>query len=95
METLRLAQAMTTSVLPVNSSAPATITSTRQGAAVVADCEVERKARGLGRVGIEGLNNSSWIVLDYGDIVVHLLLPEQREFYALEHLWADGNRIEA
>ena len=71
----------------------ATMTSQRQGAAIVAECEKERKARGLGRVGIEGLSNSSWIVLDYGDVVVHLFMPEQREYYALEHLWADGVRV--
>ena len=73
----------------------ATFTNPRQGAAIVEDCEKERKARKLSRVGVEGLNGgtSSWIVLDYGDLVVHLLMPDQREYYALEHLWADAKRI--
>jgi len=71
----------------------ATITSTRQGAAIVDACEQERKRRGATRIGIEGAGGSSWVVLDYGDFVVHLLMPEQREYYALEHLWADAKRV--
>lgn len=39
---------------------------------------------------IEGLTNSNWILLDYISIVVHIFLPDQREFYHLEDLWADG-----
>ena len=71
----------------------ATITNPRQGAAIVDECEQERKRRGLGRVGIEGIESSSWIILDYGDLVVHLFLPDLREYYALEHLWADATRV--
>lgn len=71
----------------------ATITNPRQGAAIVDECERERKRRGGSRIGIEGAGGSSWVVLDYGDLVVHLLMPEQREFYALEHLWADAKRV--
>jgi ribosome-associated protein len=71
----------------------ATITNPRQGKAILDECEQERKRRGLPRIGIEGAEGSSWIVLDYGDIVVHLLMPEQREYYALEHLWADAERV--
>lgn len=39
---------------------------------------------------IEGANNSLWILLDYFDIVVHIFLNENRSFYNLEELWADG-----
>ncbi len=38
---------------------------------------------------IEGYENASWILMDYGDIIVHIFLPETREFYGLEKLWAD------
>jgi ribosome-associated protein len=38
---------------------------------------------------VEGLQGDSWIVLDYGEIIVHLFLPEIRSFYALEDLWND------
>ncbi|MGI6617204.1 MAG: ribosome silencing factor [Saccharofermentanales bacterium] len=37
---------------------------------------------------IEGMDSKNWILLDYNDFVVHLMLPEQREFYDLEHLWS-------
>lgn len=40
----------------------------------------------------EGSPASGWVLLDYGDLVCHLFLPEQREFYALERLWADVPR---
>jgi len=41
----------------------------------------------------QGNANSGWIVLDYGDVVVHLFSEEQRNFYRLEDLWAEGNVI--
>lgn len=72
----------------------ATITNPRQGAAIVVECEKERKRIGLSRIGIEGEQGATWVILDYGEIVVHLLMPEQREYYGLEHLWADAKRVE-
>ncbi|MHC4548035.1 MAG: ribosome silencing factor [Planctomycetota bacterium] len=71
----------------------ATILNPRQGAAIVDACEKERKRRGLARLGIEGASNSSWILIDYGDLIVHLFLPEQRAYYALENIWADAKRV--
>lgn len=41
----------------------------------------------------QGEADSGWIVLDYGDVVVHLFSPEQRNYYRLEDLWAEGNVI--
>lgn len=38
----------------------------------------------------DGYRNSQWIVLDYGDVMVHIFLPETREFYRLEDLWSDA-----
>lgn len=38
----------------------------------------------------DGYRNSQWIVIDYGDLMVHVFLPEVREFYNLEDLWSDG-----
>ncbi len=72
----------------------ATVTSTPQARAIVDACEIERKKRGLTCVGIEGASGSSWVVLDYGDFVVHMFTPEAREFYGLEHLWADAKRLD-
>ena len=71
----------------------ATITNPRQGAAIIDECEKERKRRGLTCLGIEGEAGSSWMLLDYGDVIVHLLMPEARAYYALEHIWADAKRV--
>ena len=39
---------------------------------------------------VEGLRDTSWVLLDYGDLVVHVFLDETREYYGLERLWADA-----
>lgn len=51
--------------------------------------------QGLGdrRMGIEGYEQSRWILLDYGNLVVHLFEPEMRAYYALEDLWAQAKRV--
>ena len=53
----------------------------------------------LGRAGlplkqIEGYNNANWILLDFGDIIVHIFDRENRLFYDLERIWRDGKKIE-
>jgi len=45
------------------------------------------------RMGIEGYNESRWILLDYGTVVVHLFDDETREYYALEQLWSEAVRV--
>jgi ribosome-associated protein len=45
------------------------------------------------RMGAEGYAESRWIVLDYGNIVIHLFDEEARNFYRLEELWADSPRV--
>jgi len=45
------------------------------------------------RMGIEGYNESRWILLDYGTVVVHLFDAETREYYALEDLWGQAARV--
>ena len=39
---------------------------------------------------VEGQAQEGWLLLDYGDVVVHLFSPDQREYYDLEELWSDG-----
>jgi ribosome-associated protein len=45
------------------------------------------------RFGIEGYNESRWILLDYGSVVIHLFDAETREYYALEDLWGQAERV--
>lgn len=52
-----------------------------------------QKQYGDRRLGIEGYQESRWILLDYGDVVVHLFEPETRSYYALEELWGEGKRV--
>lgn len=49
------------------------------------------KHRRRGRV--EGGSNDGWLVVDFGDVVVHLFSPDQREHYRLEELWRDGKTL--
>jgi len=41
----------------------------------------------------EGLSRFGWLVMDYGDVVVHLFSPDQRKYYRLDELWQDGKPI--
>jgi ribosome-associated protein len=45
------------------------------------------------RMGIEGYNESRWILLDYGSVVIHLFDQETRDYYALEDLWGQAQRV--
>ncbi|WP_442505913.1 ribosome silencing factor [Novipirellula sp. SH528] len=55
--------------------------------------DVLEKSLGDERLGIEGYQDSRWIVLDYGSVVIHLFDEETRDYYDLESLWADGKKI--
>ncbi len=72
----------------------ATGTSRRQLHAISEEIDdVLEKELGDQRMGIEGYQESRWIVLDYGSVVIHLFDEETREFYDLESLWADGEVV--
>lgn len=43
---------------------------------------------------VDGLRNSQWVAMDYGDILVHIFQPDVRKFYDIEHLWADARLTE-
>ena len=45
-------------------------------------------------LAVDGKANSQWIVIDYGNVIFHILSPEAREKYQLENLWGDAERIE-
>lgn len=52
--------------------------------------EFARKQAGEKPMRIAGKENSQWVAMDYGDVMVHIFLPETREYYRLEDLWQDA-----
>ena len=72
----------------------ATGTSRRQIHTLAEEIDAALHAVGERRLGIEGYESSRWVVQDYGDVVVHVFDAEAREYYALEDLWADAERVE-
>ena len=50
-----------------------------------------REHTGEKPAGVDGLHNRQWVVIDYADVMVHVFLPEERDFYDIEHLWEDAN----
>jgi ribosome-associated protein len=69
-------------------------TNTRQVRTICDEIEAALKREGEGAPrNTEGLGDASWVLLDYGDLVVHVFLAETREYYALERLWTDAPRI--
>lgn len=56
--------------------------------------EFARKQAGEKPIKIAGRENSQWVAMDYGDVIVHIFLPDVREYYALEDLWQDAEVFE-
>jgi len=65
--------------------------SARHVAAIADHVARKLKDAGAGRIRVEGLPNADWVLIDAGDVIVHIFRPEVREFYNLERIWAsDG-----
>ena len=67
---------------------------TRQVRTIVDEIELRAQGRRRRRspARVEGLDDASWVLMDYGDIVVHVFLDETRAYYDLDRLWADAPR---
>ena len=68
--------------------------STTQTKAIADEVEFKLKQQGIEPVRTEGYADATWVVLDYGDIIVHVFYKETRDFYKLERLWADGEQCD-
>jgi ribosome-associated protein len=70
-------------------------TNTRQVRTIVDEIDLTLKlADDEGPRSVEGLDDASWVLMDYGDVIVHVFLDETRAFYDLDRLWADAPVVE-
>ena len=65
-------------------------TSSRQVAAMAEHIEFKLKQNKVDVLGLEGLRQADWVLIDANDVIVHLFRPEVREFYGLERMWSDA-----
>lgn len=68
--------------------------SDRQVQAIASHIEEKLGKEGIHPLGIEGRREGRWVLLDYGDVVVHIFFHPVREFYDLERLWSEATRVE-
>ncbi len=72
----------------------ATGSSTTQVRSLAEEVEFQMEQEGVKTLRSEGFESKSWVLLDYGSVIVHVFYPEAREFYDLDHLWADGEEVQ-
>jgi len=68
-------------------------TNPRQVQAIADAIETTLKSEGVRPIGVEGYRTAEWVLLDYGDFVVHVFSPQSRQFYGLERLWKNSARL--
>ena len=68
--------------------------SSRQVAAMAEHLEFKLKQEKVDILGLEGLRQADWVLLDANDVIVHIFRPEARDFYGLERMWADDMSAE-
>jgi ribosome-associated protein len=67
--------------------------SDRHAMALAQGIEEAMRSKGLRPVAVEGLPHGSWVLMDFGEVVVHVFLHESRELYDIEGLWLDARRL--
>ncbi len=72
----------------------ATGTSTTHVKSLAEEVEFQLDQQGVKPLRTEGYDSKNWILLDYGEVIVHVFYPEARRFYDLEHLWADAEECQ-
>jgi len=68
--------------------------SSRQVAAMAEHLEFKLKQEKVDILGLEGLRQADWVLLDANDVIVHIFRPEVRDFYGLERMWVDDMSAE-
>lgn len=66
----------------------------RQMQALAEEVNRDMKSRGNRRLGVEGVEGGTWVLEDFGDVVLHIFHPDTRRLYDLERLWADAVRVD-
>jgi len=67
--------------------------SARQLDAIKEEVVSKLKKEKVAPLRYEGSTASGWLLLDYGDVIVHIFAPEQREYYQLDELWAEAEKV--
>ena len=68
--------------------------SSRQVVAMAEHLEFKLKQKKVDIIGLEGLRQADWVLIDANDVIVHIFRPEVREFYGLERMWASDTSAE-
>ena len=68
--------------------------SERQAQAIADAIDEQMSRHGVASLGVEGYREARWILMDYGDVVVHVFSQDTRDFYDLERLWSNAPKVE-
>jgi ribosome-associated protein len=68
--------------------------SNRQVSAIAEYIQVDLKKQGIKPLSVEGIKEGHWVLLDYGHVIIHIFIEPVRNFYDLEGLWVDADKIQ-
>ena len=68
-------------------------TSKRQVRTLAEEVDTQLEQLGRAPLRVEGMDTAEWVLLDYGDLAVHIFQPDARDLYSLERLWGDAPRV--
>ena len=65
----------------------------RQVGAIAQGIQDPLRDEGIKPIGVEGEGSARWVLIDYGAVIVHVMAPDERAFYDLEHVWAGAQQV--